>query len=508
MNGLVVLGWEYASPSAALIRVIGPHCVQKCASYHLERDQQEIAKPTMPKIVLKSAPAELPSQLDVGPNPRVGGEADVYFSTNGKFAVKVYRGVPTEREQSLEQVMHLFRSLKPDEERFILPPLALVQSIDKRRCVGFVMRRVPDSFREVAEYVMNPRMAAEQFRQGRNWVDYFRVARSIANSLVVLHGKGCAHSDIHYSNFLADLATGDAVMLEVDGVVVPGFLPPNVAGMAGFMAPEILVTHQKPNERTDRHSLAVLLMHVLLYRNVMQPLIEYSNDLEESERLGWGEKALFSEDAKDRRHRPRNLGVPLFSRGCLSYRILPLMMQHLVERAFIAGLHDPDRRPSSREWEQALACALDELYACSKCRQYYPYPHWLSEVGRRRCPFCGALAAQPRPPLVLHLYEPKGKHGFYATERFVVLGHGFKLFADVLDPARIPPLSRKKESAVAHVEWDAGRGQWRIVNDGPEPISCIENSHMQRANRGQSVAVTPRCRVQFGPDFRLAVVKE
>jgi DNA-binding helix-hairpin-helix protein with protein kinase domain len=401
--------------------------------------------------------------------------------------------------------MHLFQSLTPDEARFILPPLALVETIDSRPCVGFVMRRVPAAFRELAEFVMNPVLAAEQFRQGRNWADFFRAARSIANSLVVLHGKGCAHSDIHYSNFLADLSTGAAVMLEADGVVVPGFLPPQVAGMAGFMAPEILVSKQRPNERTDRHSLAVLLIHTLLFRNVMQPLIEYSSDLEQSERLGWGEKALFSEHPNDRRHRPRNVGVPLYSQGCLSYRMLPPMMQSLASRSFVEGLHHPDKRPSSREWEAALACALDELYACPRCRQHYPYPHWLAEAGRRRCPFCGAMAAEPAP-LVLRLYEPKGKQGYFATERWVVLGHGFKLFADVLDPARVPPFSRRQEPAAAHVEWDAGRRQWRVVNDGAGEIRCVGEGGMQRAAKGQSVAVCAGRQLQFGPDARLALV--
>ena len=463
----------------------------------------------MPRVVLKSVPPGLPSQLDVAPNPRLGGEAAVYFSTDGKFAVKIYHGMPTQREGALLQIMHLFQSLPPDQETFILRPLALVESIDNRSCVGFVMKRAPESFRELAEFVMNPMLAAKQFTKGRNWADYLKVARSIARSVKVLHHRGCTHSDIHYSNFLANLATGDAVMLELDGVVVPGFLPPNVAGMAGFMAPEILVSGERPNERTDRHSLAVLLMHTLLFRNVMQPLIEYSGNVEDSERLAWGEKALFSEHPKDRRHRPRNLGKPLFSQGCLSYRMLPLKVQHLAERAFIKGLCQPDKRPSAHEWENALACAVDELYQCSRCRQYYPYQHWLPEVRRRRCPFCGEPAAQP-PPLILHLYEPKGKGGFFeASDRFVVLGHRFKVFGDVLDPARpIPPPSRRKEPVIARVIWDMSEGRWRIVNDSLELISCIGDGAIQRARQGESVVVAPGYQVQFGPESRLALVKE
>ena len=39
---------------------------------------------------------------------------------------------------------------------------------------------------------------------------------------------------------MVNLDEGHAVMLEIDGVVVPGWLTAGVKGMMGFIAPEVL----------------------------------------------------------------------------------------------------------------------------------------------------------------------------------------------------------------------------------------------------------------------------
>lgn len=439
----------------------------------------------------------------------VGGEGAVYFSRDGQFAVKVYHQPRPDKEQLLGQVMQLFGALPPEQERFILPPLALVESVDGQRRVGFIMRRVPPRYREMLEFMLNPKVAAQQFQQGKSWAHYLKVARSVANAVVVLHGKGCAHSDIHYRNFLVNLDEGDAIMLEIDGVVVAGFLPPQVKGMMGFIAPEVLTQGIPPSERTDRHSLAVLILHTLLFRNVMEPLIDYDDDPHRSDELGWGQSALFSAHPNDRRHRPRTLGLRLYQRGALSYRMLTPTLQRLTERAFIEGLRAPDQRPSAREWEGALAWAADEIWNCPRCRQHFPYPYWLSPAPRRACPFCGERVPPPFP-VVLELYEERQKRNFVSVHRRVVLGHGFKVFADVTDPARKPPFTRRGEQTVGHVEWDKRAQQYRLVNDEGDEWSARSPDGAQRltAKKGQSLRLAKGYFIHFGGGRRLAVVVE
>ena len=370
------------------------------------------------------------------------------------------------------------------------------------------MRRVPSQYQELLNFILNPVVASRQFKAGKTWTHYLKVARSLANALVVLHGKGCAHSDIHFRNFLVNLDAGDAIMLEIDGVVVPGFLPAQVMGMMGFIAPEVLAFSSTPNERSDRYSLAVLL-HTLLFRNVMQPLVEYADDPQESERLGWGKYALFSEHPSDARHRPKNVGQPLFNKGALSYRMLTPALQRLTERTFIAGVAAPDQRPAAREWLEALACAVDELCMCPTCKQYFPYPHWVRPAQRRACPFCQQRCADPQP-VVLELYEQKARHSYVAIDRPIVLGHGFRVFADILTPSGIPPATRRNAPTVGQVAWDPSRQGYRLVNepDSEWIARSPDGRNKLTAGRGQSLPLLADHTIYFGDSQRLAVVKE
>ena len=413
-------------------------------------------------IEVKNPPEGMPREIEVKPEPKIGGEGAIYFSTDGKYAVKTYLRPKNDRERHLTDIMKLFRDLRTEQQRFIVPPLALISKVDGESKVGFVMRAVPTNYREVIEAVLTPAHAKRQYEKGKRWHDFLKIARDIANSMVVLHGKGCAHGDVHYRNFLSDLDAGDAVILEMDGVIVPGFLPAGVKGMAGFMAPEILTRNAAPDLYTDRYSLSVLILHILLLRNVMNPLVEYDDDADRSERLGWGEFALFSEHPNDARHRPENLGTPLYRHGALSYEMLTPGLQRLAEQALIIGLNNPSARPLAKQWEEELAFAFDSLWTCRACTQTYPYPYWRDEPDRK-CPFCGALAEGAA--VLLELFEERWLTDFRSISRTLVLSSGAQLFADVAMSGRKPPLKRQSEPAIGHVEWDDQRGIFHLIND-------------------------------------------
>jgi len=249
---------------------------------------------------------------------------------------------------------------------------------------------------------------------------------------------------------------------------------------------------------------------VLPTNAVTRPLLTYDpDDQDHDERIGWGKEAVFSEHPQDQRNHPRMLGVPLFRGGALSYHTLTPTLQKLTERAFLEGLHNPNRRPSAREWINALSYALDELWRCSYCGQYFPYPHWVSPVQRRACPFCGQRIAGSFPSVLL-IYEPRSKGKYTFTQRYLVMGTGWKLFDDVLDSQRNPPMHRRDEPRIGHVEWDDKRKTNRLVNDeaaiwharlGEDGTDIIVGS-------GTSVPLQPETTIYFGEGRRLLVVKE
>ncbi|MEN3202914.1 MAG: hypothetical protein ABDK87_04205 [Atribacterota bacterium] len=396
----------------------------------------------------------MPKRFEVEGPVFVGGEGEVYFSRCGNFVVKVYhdQALPQEKGALLQRVLELGKNLG-EEANFLCWPVALVQELDGWRRIGVVTKRVPrPPFRELVDYIFSPREFKEAVEKGANWLNYLQIAHSIARIVAALHGKGCAHADLHFSNFLVDITKGLAVLIDLDGLVVPGFLPPQVAGMMPFMAPEVVLRNATPSQKTDRHSLAVLLFHTLLFRNPLQPLVCYAEDPEEDERLGWGKMALFSEHPCDFRHRPKRLGIPLFRRGVLSYRILPPSLQELVEQSFLDGLFVPERRPLAREWERALFFSFFELWRCNRCAQYFPYPYWLPLL-LRRCPFCGSLVRLPYP-VVIRVFERKSEGVYSATKRRLVLGHGFLLVEKMLSG------QKDAQEILGEVQWREEEGRY------------------------------------------------
>lgn len=64
----------------------------------------------------------------------------------------------------------------------------------------------------------------------------------IARAMRRLHAAGLAHGDLSYNNVLVDPLSGSALILDDDGLVVPGKYPPEVIGTPEFIAPEVLAT--------------------------------------------------------------------------------------------------------------------------------------------------------------------------------------------------------------------------------------------------------------------------
>jgi len=442
----------------------------------------------------------VPQKIEIDDNAKIGGEGSVYFSVDGKYAVKIYHETVPQREVLLKKIMRLFKTLPADQEKFILPPLALVDTHEGKEATGFIMRRVDAQFEELIYLMMSPVKAASYFERGYTWAHYLRLTRSITNALVVLHGKGCAHTDIHYKNFLVNIDSGEAVMLEMDGVVVRGFLPPQVMGMYGFMAPEILKDGASPSERTDRHSLAVLILYTLLFRNPLQPLVEYDSDPNESDKLGWGKYALFSEHPSDNKNRPSNLGIPLYQNGALSYKMLPPSLQKLTERALIDGLFAPEKRPSSREWEEALAHSIDELWKCEVCHQYFPYPYWIPSLSKRMCPFCGTVVKYL--PLIVEVYEKRWKDNFSFIGKRIVLSNGFKIFDDMIIPNHKPPFSRKDSKIVGEIIWL--HNKYGILNRSTEAWKLKSNNgNIKIIRKGEHIELNRNDLILFGENNRV-----
>lgn len=454
----------------------------------------------MRTVRLAETRRDLPETLEIPDQPaHRGGEGDVFFTTDDRYVVKLYHRPPSDKVRLLEHVLNLGRSLGPDE-RFLAWPRGIVVAVDDKPKIGVVTARLPDRCQPLQRLAYSPCEALEQFRQGRTWLDYLKLARAAAAAVRALHGKGMVHADLHLKNFLADPQTSSVTLIDLDGLVVRGFLPPQVKGAPGFMAPEILTHDKTPDEWSDRHSAAVLILWILLFRNVMQSRQCYDpDDPARDDLLGYGREACFSEHPTDHRNRVPGTGEPLFRNGTLSYRMLSPKLQRLTERAFIDGLHHADRRPQVVEWERALAEAYDLLVVCPGCRQSHLHPYWLPPAARR-CPFCGQPGPMP-PPAVLELFEPRAR-GCYVPLRHLVLSHKLPLFADIRQPRTLPPFTRQGTPVIGLNRWDAQHRCFRLENHSDQPWEVIRGEG-GTVPPGKSVLLRPNLWLSLGRDCRI-----
>lgn len=261
------------------------------------------------------------------------------------------------------------------------------------------------------------------------WLQSFHMLIKISRAVKRLHAAGLAHSDLSYNNVLCDPAHGNACIIDIDTLVVPGKYPPEVVGTPDFIAPEVLQTmnlplddknKKLPSRFTDLHALAVMIYMNLLYRHPLRGgKVHDVNDEKRDELLAMGEKALFIEHPADRSNRVKASGLssaelPQGDPDRLPYTICGPYLKKLFDRAFIDGLHNPALRPTADEWEQALVRTTDLMQPCQSpdCQAaWYVFDNHL----RPKCPFCGREYKGQLP--VLDFYYAPRNDGKFIDEK-------------------------------------------------------------------------------------------
>ncbi len=183
-----------------------------------------------------------------------------------------------------------------------------------------------------------------------------QVCTRLARAVRRMHFAGLAHSDLSNKNVLIDPRSGDACVIDIDSLVVPGVAPPTVLGTPGYIAPEVLGGGAQPSIDTDKHALAVLIYQILLNRHPLQGRkVHSTRSAEEDEQLAMGRRALFVEHPSDRTN-------PSVDPIRVPFARLGPYLQPVFLKAFVAGLHAPSQRPDAAEWESALYRTLNLLH--------------------------------------------------------------------------------------------------------------------------------------------------
>ncbi len=346
--------------------------------------------------------------------------------------------------------------------------------------------------------------------QKGSWKSHLAMCLKIARGVRRLHAAGLAHSDLSYKNVLVDPASGQAILIDLDGLVVPQKYPPEVLGTPDFIAPEVLSTQHLPFGdphraapciATDRHALAVLIYMYLLYRHPLRGAKVYDTDPQRDEILSMGSMALFVEHPTDASNRPDIANMhpgelPQGDVGKRPYTLCGPYLKPLFDRAFIEGLHDPAKRPSADDWEQALLRTFDSLLPCqnpschAKWFAFDPQKHQ-----RPVCPFCGKPYMPQVPVLEFYMATKPGQ--FHPEGRRLVLYDNLPLYLWHVCRSVTPNenLGKNEQDLVADVHFHQGR--WILVNRAIGKLSVISGGGKTTIPVGTPVELAPNTRLLF-----------
>lgn len=349
-----------------------------------------------------------------------------------------------------------------------------------------------------------------------SWLTHLKMCIQIARAVKRMHAAGLAHSDLSYKNVLVDPCSGRAAIIDIDGLVVPGKFPPDVVGTPDFIAPEVLASKSSgnmilPSIRTDRHALATLIYMYLLYRHPLRGgKIHDPNDPALDEELSMGKHALFIEHPADKSNRPKiatlhPAELPQGDINKLPYTICGPFLKELFDRAFIHGLHEPNRRPTADEWEQALIHTVDLLQPCENPDCEY---HWFVFDNTRKpvCPFCGTAYTKPLPVLNFY-FRPKLGANFRSEGLRLMVYDKQSLYPWHVDRFITPneKLAPQQKQPVADFHFH--QGKWMLINR--KLTSLYDRDSNTLIPQGQAIELTEGKKIQLSTEEggRLIVVQ-
>lgn len=227
---------------------------------------------------------------------------------------------------------------------------------------GYVMPLRPGNYKSLTSLVSGQLQpsAIALIRYGINLVKAFRM----------LHSKGLCYRDISFGNAFFDPSTGDVLVCDNDNVTANRAPYSGVLGTPDFMAPEVVRMEALPSNKTDLHSLAVLLFYSFFLGH---PLVgkKIQNircwDGPAREEL-FGKEPIFIFDPTDKSNEAQSsTDDPSGEAGAMPivyWGIYPDSFRATFTKAFTTGLKDPDARVQGLEWLNSLAQLHDATFRC------------------------------------------------------------------------------------------------------------------------------------------------
>lgn len=450
-----------------------------------------------------------------------GAEKRVFLTRDRQYAVGFYYGHLSDRRERMDRLTRILTNYNPTlanngaywmpyfcwpvgmvdgihaisrdfatRQQLVWPPLAVVTPT-YRNSFYFTDRYGTRQEKEVRWFSGGKASKLVPAAEVGSLLTRLQIGVRLARAVRRLHMAGLAHADLSNKNVLVDPKGGDACIIDIDSLVVPGVAPPSVLGTPGYIAPEVLAGKAHPSIATDKHALAVLLYELLLQRHPLRgKRVNSVRSAEDDEQLSMGARALFIEHPTDRRNPPVTPIEVAFTR-------LGPYLARCFSRTFVDGLHAPDRRADAAEWEVALYRTMQLLYPL-------PSGHWtLLAPG---LPMASLRGEERVPaPVLLARSLRATDHGMIDEGDVLLLWHHLTLHDWHLRPG-CAPNERADRTPRGYVAQHQGR--LTLVNASDTPWIVRQGSgDAARVERNGVVIAAPGVSIQIGDDLPARVLQ-
>ena len=309
----------------------------------------------------------------VGERLGEGGQGAVYrVDYNGQAkALKWYTGKKFKNpDKFYANLENNIKKGKPTNA-FLWPEDITVHSGE---AFGYIMDLRPSEYKDFSRFLLGKEGFA-------SITAMCNTALQITAGFRELHLKGYSYQDLNDGNFFINPKNGDVLICDNDNVSEFG-KSSGISGKPRYMAPEIVAKSAKPDIKTDRFSLSVILFMLWIKNHPLEGKAAFPvcMDAKHDKKI-YGENPVFIFDPDDDSNRP----VQGLNRGAIAnWPILPGYLQEKFIHAFSKDvLKNPSNRIIEQEWLRLFVRMRSEIYKCPCNDVYFADP-----VNPNSCPSC------------------------------------------------------------------------------------------------------------------------
>ena len=176
-------------------------------------------------------------------------------------------------------------------------------------------------------------------------------------------------------------------ILDTDTVVGSDDGSSVIEGTVGFMPPLTMRREESPNKHNDSYALAIMIFMSLLGCHPLMGAMWDQPQHCDIETYCFAENPIYIHHPTDRRNRPTEENERTVSK----LEKYPERFLRAMERAFVDGLYDREKRPSPSEWSEILQELYDGSFCCMECGE----EHFLVNREMTVCDACFSPLVKP-----------------------------------------------------------------------------------------------------------------